>query len=72
MGIVPFSGTKVGFNGYSGDYNDKDHKMNGFDVDWKFTTGPFELLGENAFFYLENGGVDRDDTTLVPDYFRCI
>ncbi len=55
LGIVPFTGTEVGFSGYSGDYDDKDLKMNGFDLDWKFTKGPFELLGKYAFFDLERG-----------------
>ncbi len=35
-------------------------------MDWKFTKGPFEFLGECAFFDLEHGGVESDGTTLAP------
>ncbi len=72
LGITPFQSTEIGFSGYYGDYDDKDHKINGFDVDWKFTRGPFELLGEYAIFDLEQGGFESDGTTLAPDYLRGI
>jgi len=72
LGITPFQSTEVGFSGYYGDYDDKDHKINGFDVDWKFTRGSFELLGEYAIFDLEQGGFESDGTTLAPDYLRGV
>ncbi len=72
LGIIPFSSAEVGFSGYFGDYDDNGHKINGFNVDWEFTRGPFELLGEYALFDLERGGFESDGTTLVPDDMRGI
>ncbi len=72
LGITPFQSTEVGFSGYYGDYDNKDHKINGFDVDWKFTRGPFEILGEYAIFDLEQGGFESDGTTLAPDYMQGV
>ncbi len=72
LGIMPSSNTEIGVSGYYGDYDSKDHKMSGFDVDWKFTKGPFELLGEYAIFDLEHGGVESDGTTQVPDYMHGV
>ncbi len=67
LGIGLLAGLQVGFSGYHGNHDNKSHNINGFDVDWKFTKGPFEFLGEYAFFDLEHGGVESDGATLAPE-----
>ena len=41
--------------------------MNGFDFDSKFKKGPFDLIGEYAYFNLQKGGVESDAATAVPN-----
>ena len=67
LGIGLFTGMEVGLSGYHGSHDRKGHDINGFDVDWKFTKGPFEFLGEYALFDLDHGGVESDGTTLAPE-----
>jgi hypothetical protein len=70
LGIFPFSGVEIGLSGYSGKYDTDGHEIKGFDVDWDFNKGPFELIGEWAFFDLEEGGLQTDGATVVPQSLR--
>ena len=60
--------TEIGLSGYWGEYDDADHEIGGFDVDWKFVKGPLELVGEYALLDLEDGGIQSDDLTAVPGF----
>jgi hypothetical protein len=70
LGISPFLGQEIGLSSYFGDYDDDNHKVHGFDVDWKLTKGPFELIGEYAFFNLEEGFQKDSPTLKVPETLR--
>jgi len=61
-------GIEIGGSGYVGTYDASGRTMSGFDADWKLFAGPWELIGEYAWFDLENGGTQRGNPTLtVPN-----
>jgi len=61
MGISPWPGQEVGFSGYFGKYDDLgDHAISGGAVDWTLRAGPLELIGEYAFFDVEDVAVFGD------------
>ena len=67
LNISPFRDQHIAFSGYHGSYDKKGHKINGFDVDWKFRKGPFEIVGEYASFFLDAGGLLSDGETRAPN-----
>jgi hypothetical protein len=70
LGISPFLGQEIGLSSYFGSYDDDKHDIHGLDVDWKFTKGPFELIGEYAFFDLQKGFQKDSSTHTVPGTLR--
>ncbi|MFQ5444835.1 MAG: hypothetical protein ACE5EK_09485, partial [Nitrospinales bacterium] len=59
---------EIGLSGYYGEYDTRSHDVLGFDIDWNFVLGPFELIGEYAFFEFEKGGFQKDSSTqTVPE-----
>ncbi len=68
--ISPWENQEVGLSGYRGAYDNDGHNINGFDVDWEFKKGPFELIGEYALLDVEEGGFESDGVTAVPDYLN--
>ncbi len=72
LGISPWTHQEVGLSGYRGAYDTAGHNITGFDVDWHFEKGPFELVGEWASFGLQNGfettsGGDLTTIAVPPD-----
>lgn len=65
MGIKFFADQEIGLSGYTGKYDGKNH-INGFNVDWKFVKGPFEIIGEYALFSLDEGFQHDSDILKVP------
>lgn len=65
LGLRPTSNLELGLSGYHGIYDSKGHDITGVDVDSKVTLGPFDLLGEYAFFGLQEGG-RRGDSSVSP------
>ena len=65
VGLAFAEGRELGFSGYVGKYDDGGrNRIVGYDIDWLFSEGPFELLGEYAHFDL-NGA-----TTSIPSDLR--
>ena len=61
--LSPALGQEIGFSGYHGKYNSLDDKITGGAVDWLSTFGPLELVGEYAYFDVDNPpGGDVADT----------
>ena len=69
VGLQRNPGQIIGVSGYSGKYEDR-HDIHGIDLDWKFTLGPFEVLGEYAFIDLEGDGLEADGLTFAPSHYR--
>lgn len=67
IGLSPFSDQEIGISGYYGEYNDKGKNIFGVDVDWDFSSGPWELIGEYAFFNLEKGFQKNNPAQTVPE-----
>ena len=65
LGISPFDNQEIGLSGYFGDYDGNDRDLSGFDIDWDFTFGELELIGEFAFFELQEGGLQQGSSTLT-------
>ena len=65
MGFLLSDDFEVGVSGYVGQYGDTSGDANGLNLDWDFTLGPLELIGEYAYF-------DFTDATLnmVPDKMK--
>ncbi|MDA2915247.1 hypothetical protein MYX64_00085 [Nitrospinae bacterium AH_259_B05_G02_I21] len=58
MGISPWPGQEVGVSGYFGKFDDQgDHALSGVAGDWTVRVGPLELIGEYAFFDVEDVAV---------------
>ncbi len=68
MLLKPYSGIELGLSGYFGKYDKEDNDIGGVAVDWNFAHGPFELLGEYAFFDLESGLNEAGNP--VPDFLK--
>lgn len=54
-GLMP--GIEIGTSGYAGTYDSQGHTISGVDVDWKLWRGPWEFIGEFAWFWLQAGGM---------------
>ena len=54
MGIDIRKGVELGLSGYWGKY-DHNSDIDGFDVDWKISLGPLEIIGEYVLIDLEKG-----------------
>lgn len=65
MLLNPHPGIELGLSGYFGKYDKEDNDAAGIGIDWKAIHGPFELIGEYAFFNLESGL--NDVGMSVPD-----
>ncbi len=63
--ISPSLGHEIGLSGYVGKYNTLDDDITGGAVDWLSTWGPLELLGEYAYFDL-----DEPEGSDVANYFK--
>ena len=55
----------VGLAGYTGDYDDQNHRANGAALDWIAKHGPFEVLGEAAVMDLQRGF--NNSRAVVPN-----
>ncbi len=70
VGVSPWMRQEIGLSGYVGAYDTDGHDIYGFDVDWHFERGPFELVGEWAFWDLQDGfqttSASALTTTPVP------
>jgi hypothetical protein len=68
LGLKLAPGQQVGLSVYTGEYASQD-RATGFDVDWKFTMGPTEFLGEYAYIGVDDGLV-QDGTLRAPSWYR--
>jgi len=65
IGFSPAEDYEIGISGYFGAYDDDNHDMEGFDIDWDFNLGDLELIGEYAHFKLDPGGLQKGSSTLT-------
>lgn len=71
LGISPIADHEIGVSGFLGAYDESGRDISGLDVDWDFDYGDLELLGEYAFFNLEQGGLQKGSAVLtVPESLR--
>lgn len=65
----PFLGHEVGLSGYWGKYNNFDDNITGAAVDWLSSWGPLELVGEYAFFDVDQPATGTDVTDSLRGYY---
>lgn len=63
--ISPKLGHELGLSGYHGKYNNLNDNITGGAIDWLSTWGPLELVGEYAYF-----DVDEPDGSNVANSFK--
>lgn len=56
--VSPQLGHEFAVSGYTGEYDTSGHKIDGLGFDMLHTFGPLELIGEYAFFNIEEGTTD--------------
>lgn len=69
--VSPALGQEVGFSGYNGRYNNLDDTITGGAVDWLFTWGPVEFVGEYAHFDVDEP-VGSDVANDLEGYYAQI
>jgi hypothetical protein len=57
VALSPALGQEVALSGYTGSYDDDSSNISGAAVDWDFHALGFEVLGEAAFFSVEDGTI---------------
>ncbi|WP_447977667.1 hypothetical protein [Candidatus Nitrospira bockiana] len=66
LAFSPFLGLEVSGSGYYGTYDPfSDRKMGIWAVDWTFVRGPFELVGESVWVYMQDNARNLNGTTCV-------
>jgi hypothetical protein len=66
LAFSPLLGIEIGGSGYRGTYDPFSNRyLNLWAVDWTFVRGPFELVGESIWAYIENNGVNLNGTACV-------
>ena len=63
--VSPALGHEIGFSGYWGDFNAEDDDIRAVGIDFLTTWGPWEFLGEWAYFSAENSASSTLDTANV-------
>jgi len=69
--LSPKLGHELGLSGYYGDYNTADDDIWGIGIDWLSTFGPLELVGEWAFFGVEEPAGSNVANKYTGFYFQA-
>ena len=71
LAISPFLGHESGLSGYHGKYNKLDDRISGAAFDWLSTFGPLELVGEYAYFDVDQPPATDIAETLKGYYIQA-
>ena len=67
MAVSPFLGVEVGFSGLYEMYNPQNNRsLSIAAIDWTLQRGPFELIGESAWAYIENNNRNVVTGAMIP------
>ena len=66
VAFSPFLGAEVGTSGFVGTYDAvSDRNIGLFAVDWTLQRGPWELIGESAWAWIEDNNLNANGTPIV-------
>ena len=68
IAFSPLLGVEVGTSGFIGTYDAvSDRNLGLFAVDWTLQRGPWELIGESAWSWIEDNNLNADGTPIAAD-----